>query len=91
MVLFGIILFIFGIFSLVYNRKHMLALLLSLEIVMLGVFLILAIFVASSIVELIVFYFVLVVCEARLGLGVLVIGVYFYGSDELRGISLLRC
>nr|WP_247869813.1 hypothetical protein [Herbaspirillum sp. ST 5-3] len=69
----------------------MLALLLSLEIVMLGVFLILAIFVASSIVELIVFYFVLVVCEARLGLGVLVIGVYFYGSDELRGISLLRC
>lgn len=91
MVSFGLVLFSFGLFSLVYNRKHILVLLLSLELIMLGVFMILINYALASIVELIVFYLVLVVCEARLGLGVLVIRVYFYGRDHLSRYTVLRC
>nr|YP_010321840.1 NADH dehydrogenase subunit 4L [Parasitus fimetorum]UKO33178.1 NADH dehydrogenase subunit 4L [Parasitus fimetorum] len=91
MVSFGLVLFLSGLCSLVYNRKHMLALLLSLELMMLGVFLVMMNFVLASMVELIVFYLVLVVCEASLGLGVLVMSVYFYGSDQLSSFSILSC
>lgn len=91
MVSFGLVLFFSGLFSLVYNRKHILVLLLSLELMILGTFMLLINYALSAIVELIVFYLVLVVCEARLGLGILVIRVYFYGSDHLDSYSILRC
>uniref|UniRef100_UPI0030E0CE61 NADH dehydrogenase subunit 4L n=1 Tax=Poecilochirus mrciaki TaxID=3127720 RepID=UPI0030E0CE61 len=91
MVSFGLVLFFFGLVSLVYNRKHLLVLLLSLELVMLGVFLLLADCVMVSMSELMVFYLVLVVCEASLGLGVLVMAVFFYGSDHLSSYSMLSC
>lgn len=91
MVSFGLVLFSFGLFSLIYNRKHILVLLLSLELIILGVFIIMMNYALASIVELIVFYLVLVVCEARLGLGVLVIRVYFYGRDHLSSYNVLRC
>lgn len=91
MVSFGLVLFSFGLFSLVYNRKHILVILLSLELIMLGTFILLINYALASMVELIIFYLVLVVCEASLGLGVLVISVYFYGRDHLRSYSVLRC
>uniref|UniRef100_UPI0030E0D0FF NADH dehydrogenase subunit 4L n=1 Tax=Poecilochirus davydovae TaxID=3128885 RepID=UPI0030E0D0FF len=91
MVLFGFIFFSFGVLSLVFNRKHLLTLLLSLELMMLGVFLLLVNDIMVSMVELIVFYLVLVVCEASLGLGLLVMSVYFYGTDHVGSYSVLSC
>nr|QHQ98556.1 NADH dehydrogenase subunit 4L [Parasitus wangdunqingi] len=91
MVSFGVILFFSGLFSLVYNRKHMLVLLLSLELMMLGIFMMMMNYVMAAMIEMIVFYLVLVVCEASLGLGVLIMSVYFYGSDHLSSYSVLSC
>jgi hypothetical protein len=65
--------------------------LLSLEIVILGLFLILSFLILGSSLEIIIFYLVMVVCEASLGLSILVMSVFFYGVDYLRGISFLRC
>jgi len=91
MVLVGLVILIIGVFSLVRNRNHILVLLLSLEFIILGVFLVLLSYLVAGATELIVFYLVVVVCEASLGLGVLIMIVYFFGSDLLGSLSLLRC
>jgi len=81
----------FGVLSLVYNRKHFLSLLLSLEMVILGVFLIIVLCRTGLSLELLVFFLVVVVCEAGLGLRILVIGVYFFGRDYFQREALLGC
>jgi len=86
-------LFIFfsGAFSLILNRRHILVLLLSLEYIILGLFFALVQQIFLFTIETLIFFFVLVVCEASLGLRILIIAVYFYGEGNLSSYSVLRC
>nr|YP_010596844.1 NADH dehydrogenase subunit 4L [Cycetogamasus diviortus]WAK85130.1 NADH dehydrogenase subunit 4L [Cycetogamasus diviortus] len=88
---FSVFLFFSGLFSLSYYRKHILVMLLSLEMMMVGVFMGLVFFMNMALIEMLVVYLVLVVCEASLGLSILVMSIYFYGSDNLQSYSILSC
>jgi NADH-ubiquinone oxidoreductase chain 4L len=91
MVYRGLYIFIFGLLSLVYRRKHFLSLLLSLEFIIIGNLLLVLIFIMLRQCELLVFYLVVVVCEARLGLGILVLRVFSFGNGYIQGYSVLEC
>nr|YP_009704173.1 NADH dehydrogenase subunit 4L [Prismognathus prossi]QEN73231.1 NADH dehydrogenase subunit 4L [Prismognathus prossi] len=80
-----------GVLSFSLNRKHMLAMLLSLEFVVVSLFMGLFVLLAFFNWE---FYFVLVfltvsVCEGALGLSLLVLLMRSYGNDYSRSFTLL--
>lgn len=92
MIMAGLFIFIFGLFSFLINHKHFLILLLCFEFMYLGIFVLLLVIIGLYEVYLnIVLYLIMIVCEARLGLSILVIGVYFYGNDKIGTFSLLKC
>ena len=91
MIWYSLVLFIGGVYSLIVRWKHILRILLSLELIILGIFLFLLTFIISNSIEVIVFYLIVVICEARLGLSVIIIRVYYYGRDFLVRYSMLRC
>nr|AIZ58681.1 NADH dehydrogenase subunit 4L [Ornithodoros pavimentosus]AIZ58694.1 NADH dehydrogenase subunit 4L [Ornithodoros pavimentosus] len=81
-----------GGLSVVMNRKHVLLMMLSLEFMYLGV--LVSIIFTCGVTEfflMMLVFMIVVVCEAGLGLSVLVLSVYFHGNDKLQAISLLSC
>nr|QLD97007.1 NADH dehydrogenase subunit 4L [Proknekalia peringueyi] len=92
MIVLGLLLFFFGLMSLVINHKHFLMLLLCFELMYLGAFiLLLQMVVLSECFLILILYLIMIVCEASLGLSILVMSIYFYGSDKLGVFSLLKC
>nr|YP_003288846.1 NADH dehydrogenase subunit 4L [Stylochyrus rarior]ACY35983.1 NADH dehydrogenase subunit 4L [Stylochyrus rarior] len=81
MTVIGFSVSLFGLFSLVYSRNYFLMLLLSFEMVMLGLFFQLMNSILLTSLEVVVFYLLVAVCEASLGLSLLVISVSYYGED----------
>lgn len=88
---FSLIMYLFGVISFRLFRKHLLSLLLSLEMVVLSLYLIiinyLYIFDYERFFSLIFLTFS--VCEGALGLGVLVSMIRFYGNDHFRVFRVL--
>nr|YP_010535515.1 NADH dehydrogenase subunit 4L [Ornithodoros compactus]AIZ58565.1 NADH dehydrogenase subunit 4L [Ornithodoros compactus]QLD97215.1 NADH dehydrogenase subunit 4L [Ornithodoros compactus]QLD97228.1 NADH dehydrogenase subunit 4L [Ornithodoros compactus]UYB78271.1 NADH dehydrogenase subunit 4L [Ornithodoros compactus] len=92
MFLVSMFLFLSGSFSLLMNRKHILLIMLSLEFMYLGVMV--NVFIICGISKfflVLIIFMIVVVCEAGMGLSVLVLSVYFYGSDKIRMMNLLSC
>nr|YP_010550086.1 NADH dehydrogenase subunit 4L [Ornithodoros phacochoerus]AIZ58643.1 NADH dehydrogenase subunit 4L [Ornithodoros phacochoerus]UYL27154.1 NADH dehydrogenase subunit 4L [Ornithodoros phacochoerus] len=92
MFLVSMFMFLSGGFSLLMNRSHILLVMLSLEFMYLGVMI--NVFMVCGISKfflLLIVFMIVVVCEAGMGLSVLVLSVYFYGSDSFRMMSLLSC
>lgn len=82
-----------GWFSAYYFRKQLLLRLLSLEVVLLGLFLFFVL-VFTCIDKPVSFTFYLLVlgaCEARLGLSLLVVLVRVVGNDVLRLFGFSKC
>nr|WAX39151.1 NADH dehydrogenase subunit 4L [Anaplecta sp. 3 ZQW-2020] len=76
-----------------YNHKHLLVTLLSLEFIVLVVFLSMCLFLVNFDYE---FYFLFVfltfsVCEGALGLAILVSMARCYGNDYFSSYSILQC
>nr|AIZ58577.1 NADH dehydrogenase subunit 4L [Ornithodoros costalis] len=92
MLMVGMIMYMFGGFTLIINQSHILMVLLCLEFMYLGVLYTVVLLMSFSecFVSIIVFM-ILVVCEAGLGLSILVMSVFFYGNDKLSAISILKC
>nr|YP_006303212.1 NADH dehydrogenase subunit 4L [Nectonemertes cf. mirabilis HC-2011]ADZ05365.1 NADH dehydrogenase subunit 4L [Nectonemertes cf. mirabilis HC-2011] len=89
---FGFLFFLVGFFSFVVQRFHFLMSLLSLELIMLGIFLL----VVGSVYEgmdgyLIFVFLVFVICEAAVGLGLLVSFVRSHGSNFMSIVSIFEC
>nr|AFQ62128.1 NADH dehydrogenase subunit 4L [Trinodes hirtus] len=85
------ILFFSGIFSFVKNRKHLLTILLSLEVSILALFSLIYLvfgFYEGSMYFCMVFLS-MSVCEGSLGLSVLVSLIRTHGSDSFRVFNLL--
>nr|QNE85917.1 NADH dehydrogenase subunit 4L [Brachyptera risi] len=75
------------------KRKHLLLTLLSLEFIVLSLFLILFIYLNSMNYEL---YFSMIfltfsVCEGALGLSILVSMIRTHGNDYFQSFSILQC
>nr|UOU84911.1 NADH dehydrogenase subunit 4L [Microchrysa flavicornis] len=86
-------LFIMGVFVFVSNRKHLLSMLISLEFIVLSMFLILFIYLNYFNNEM---YFTMMfltfsVCEGVLGLSMLVSMVRTHGNDYFQSFSVLQC
>nr|YP_009527967.1 NADH dehydrogenase subunit 4L [Ornithodoros sonrai]AYN50620.1 NADH dehydrogenase subunit 4L [Ornithodoros sonrai] len=92
MLMVGMIMYLMGIFTLLINQSHILMVLLCLEFMYLGVLytVVLLMNLKECFVSIIVFM-ILVVCEAGLGLSILVMSVFFYGNDKLSAVSILKC
>uniref|UniRef100_UPI0030FE3B6E NADH dehydrogenase subunit 4L n=1 Tax=Neopanorpa triangulata TaxID=3135614 RepID=UPI0030FE3B6E len=89
----SIILLISGIFVFSSKRKHLLVTLLSLEFIVLSLFMILFMYLNYYNYET---YFSMVflvfsVCEGALGLSILVSMIRTHGNDFFQSFSILQC
>lgn len=89
----SIILFMVGVVVFVSDRKHLLSMLLSLEYIVLSIFLLLFIFLNFYVYEI---YFRMVfltfrVCEGALGLSILVSIIRTHGNDYFQTFRVLQC
>lgn len=85
------ILFIIGVFTFVSNRKHLLSILLSLEYIVLSLFLLL--FIYLNILNYENFFSIIFltfrVCEGALGLSILVSIIRTHGNDYFQRFNIL--
>nr|YP_010238580.1 NADH dehydrogenase subunit 4L [Cephenemyia stimulator]QTE20637.1 NADH dehydrogenase subunit 4L [Cephenemyia stimulator] len=87
------ILFIMGVITFVSNRKHLLSMLLSLEYIVLSLFLLLLIYLNMLNFESFfsMMFLVFSVCEGALGLSILVSMIRTHGNDYFQSFNILQC
>nr|UJG45127.1 NADH dehydrogenase subunit 4L [Tachinidae sp.] len=87
------ILFFMGVLSFVLNRKHLLSMLLSLEYIVLSLFLMLFIYLNMMNFESFfsMMFLTFSVCEGVLGLSILVSMIRTYGNDYFQSLNILQC
>nr|YP_010535697.1 NADH dehydrogenase subunit 4L [Alectorobius rudis]UYB78622.1 NADH dehydrogenase subunit 4L [Alectorobius rudis]UYB78635.1 NADH dehydrogenase subunit 4L [Alectorobius rudis] len=87
-----LLIFLSGLGSILLNRMHFLIMLLCLEYMYMGVLFNIFMnvgYLKSFFLMVVVMFFI--VCEAGLGLSILVNGIYFYGNDKVSSNVLLKC
>nr|YP_010693618.1 NADH dehydrogenase subunit 4L [Gryllotalpa henana]WCD24135.1 NADH dehydrogenase subunit 4L [Gryllotalpa henana] len=92
-IVFMMIVFFSGVYMFVSSRKHLLVSLLSLEYMMLMLFIIVYTYLVIQGCEM---YFSMVfltfsVCEGALGLAILVSMIRTHGNDFFQSIAVLQC
>nr|YP_009443909.1 NADH dehydrogenase subunit 4L [Speleketor irwini]ATU07130.1 NADH dehydrogenase subunit 4L [Speleketor irwini] len=82
-----------GLSSFVYNRLHLLVMLISLEFISLGIFMFMSIYlnVLSMDLYFLMVFLTFVVCEGALGVSLLVSMIRSYGSDYMQLLDFLKC
>nr|WAX39125.1 NADH dehydrogenase subunit 4L [Anaplecta sp. 1 ZQW-2020] len=93
MLMFLFAVFFCGLWCFSYNHKHLLVTLLSLEFIVLIVFMSICVFLSIYNYE---YYFLFIfltfsVCEGALGLSILVSMVRCYGNDYFSSYNILQC
>lgn len=95
LIYWGVPLFLFfsGVIVFVSNRKHLLVTLLSLEFIVLRLFLFLFIFLNFYNYEIFfsIIFLVFRVCEGALGLSILVSIIRTHGNDYFQSFRVLQC
>nr|WNH42472.1 NADH dehydrogenase subunit 4L [Neoperla beta]WNH42480.1 NADH dehydrogenase subunit 4L [Neoperla beta] len=91
--LFPLIMFMCGSWVFASKRKHLLLTLLSLEFIVLGLFMFLFIFLNFMHYELFfsMVFLTFSVCEGALGLSILVSMIRTHGNDYFHTFSVLQC
>nr|UQJ75114.1 NADH dehydrogenase subunit 4L [Neotermes sp.] len=86
-------LFFCGIWVFSSNRKHLLATLLSLEFMVLVLFIVIYFYLCFFCCELyfVMLFLVFSVCEGSLGLSILVSMIRGFGNDYFQSYSVLQC
>lgn len=87
------ILLIIGFFVFVSNRKHLLSILLSLEYIVLIIFLLLFIYLGIIRHESFfsIMFLTFSVCEGALGISILVSIIRTHGNDYFQSFNVLQC
>nr|ALI86970.1 NADH dehydrogenase subunit 4L [Heterometrus longimanus] len=87
----GLMMFIFSLISFVTRSKHVISLLLSLEMMALGSLMALSSMLLMKGGEsfIIIVFLTMIVCEGSLGLSLLVMMTRFFGNDYLKTTNLL--
>uniref|UniRef100_A0AAT9FFA3 NADH-ubiquinone oxidoreductase chain 4L n=1 Tax=Haemaphysalis megaspinosa TaxID=1155002 RepID=A0AAT9FFA3_9ACAR len=80
-----------GVFSFILNRFHLMLLLMSIEFMYLS--LMIMFFYNSSILNILnIFLFLTtIVCEAAIGLSLLVMMSFYYGNEMINSFDLIKC
>nr|YP_010587753.1 NADH dehydrogenase subunit 4L [Smittia aterrima]WAB46362.1 NADH dehydrogenase subunit 4L [Smittia aterrima] len=86
-------LFFWGVLTFVMNRKHLLSTLLSLEFIVLSLFLMLMLYLNyfDYILYFSMFFLTFSVCEGALGVSILVSMIRTHGNDYFNSFSILQC
>nr|YP_010022650.1 NADH dehydrogenase subunit 4L [Muscina pascuorum]QOP39498.1 NADH dehydrogenase subunit 4L [Muscina pascuorum] len=91
--LLPIVLFFTGLLTFIFNRKHLLSMLLSLEYIVLSLFFLLFIYLNlmnfSNFFSML--FLVFSVCEGALGLSILVSMIRTHGNDYFQSFNILQC
>lgn len=92
-IIFFSVMFFCGIWVFSSNRKHLLITLLSLEFIVLVLFLILYVYLNGFNYELFfrIVFLTFSVCEGALGLSILVSIIRRYGNDYFQSYVILQC
>nr|YP_009250762.1 NADH dehydrogenase subunit 4L [Rhinotermes hispidus]AMX23115.1 NADH dehydrogenase subunit 4L [Rhinotermes hispidus]URH16771.1 NADH dehydrogenase subunit 4L [Rhinotermes hispidus] len=87
------LLYFCGVWSFTSNRSHLLSTLLSLEFIVLALYLFLYYYFCSFSFNLyfVVYFLVFSVCESSLGLSILVSMIRSHGNDYFQSYSVLQC
>nr|YP_003875517.1 NADH dehydrogenase subunit 4L [Ellipes minuta]ADD97005.1 NADH dehydrogenase subunit 4L [Ellipes minuta] len=93
LMLMSSMMFLIGVYIFSSKRKHLLLMLLSLEFIVLSLFLMFMSMMEMIQAEIyyVIMFFVFSVCEGSLGLSVLVSMVRSYGNDYYSSLSLVEC
>nr|YP_010534074.1 NADH dehydrogenase subunit 4L [Amblyomma latum]UXX50169.1 NADH dehydrogenase subunit 4L [Amblyomma latum] len=87
----SLLLYFLGVFSMILNRFHLMMILMSIEFIYLSIMiLILYYFSLFNMMNIFVFL-VSIVCEASMGLVLLVFFNYFYGNELMNSFNLIKC
>nr|YP_009255436.1 NADH dehydrogenase subunit 4L [Anopheles homunculus]AND46646.1 NADH dehydrogenase subunit 4L [Anopheles homunculus]AWB98234.1 NADH dehydrogenase subunit 4L [Anopheles homunculus]AWB99430.1 NADH dehydrogenase subunit 4L [Anopheles homunculus]AWB99846.1 NADH dehydrogenase subunit 4L [Anopheles homunculus] len=89
----SMIMFLFGCMVFVSNRKHLLSVLLSLEFMVLSLFIFFFFYLNFMKFEsyFSMFFLTFCVCEGVLGLSILVSMIRTHGNDYFQSFSVLQC
>ena len=84
-----LIIYATGLRTFIYNRKHLVNILLSLEYIAITMFILLVVSVVKTGIDIYMtlFFLTLAVCEGRLGLGLLVGIARSHGGDLIRALD----
>nr|QNE85799.1 NADH dehydrogenase subunit 4L [Tipula flavolineata] len=90
---FPIFLFLSGAMVFVFNCKHLLVMLLSLEFMVLSVFMLMVIYLSLYNYEMFfsMLYLTFCVCEGALGVSILVFMIRTHGNDYFNSFNVLQC
>nr|QLD97307.1 NADH dehydrogenase subunit 4L [Rhipicephalus maculatus] len=86
-----ITLYLIGTFILFINRYYLMMILLSIEFIYMSLLLMLCIYFCMFNILGIFTFLISIVCEAGLGLSLLVMMSYFYGNELMKMTSLIKC
>nr|YP_010407726.1 NADH dehydrogenase subunit 4L [Haemaphysalis nepalensis]URF20616.1 NADH dehydrogenase subunit 4L [Haemaphysalis nepalensis] len=83
--------YLIGIFSFILNRLHLMLLLMSIEFMYLS--LMIMFFYNSFMLSImnIFMFLVTLVCEASLGLSLLVMMSFYYGNEMTNSFNMIKC
>lgn len=88
-IFFNLIIF-FSFFIIRINYSNILLILISLEFIILRIFMLLGIYIYENFrLILILYYLVFVICERVLGLTLLILLIRNYGNDNLNFLNLI--
>lgn len=91
MVILIVLLYVIRVFRFIYNRNHCLSILLRIEMMILRSFNLIILRIYNDFFEYVVYYLIFVVCEASLGLSILVLISFYFGVDYLNSIFIRGC
>nr|YP_009472878.1 NADH dehydrogenase subunit 4L [Melophagus ovinus]ART65751.1 NADH dehydrogenase subunit 4L [Melophagus ovinus]AWB97144.1 NADH dehydrogenase subunit 4L [Melophagus ovinus] len=88
---FSIILFIMGVLVFILNCKHLLSMLLSLEYIVLSLFIYLFLYLSYMEFELYfsMLFLTFMVCESSLGISILVSMIRTHGNDYFQSFNVI--
>nr|UJG45523.1 NADH dehydrogenase subunit 4L [Diplonevra concinna] len=87
------LMFLGGVYIFVSLRKHLLSMLLSLEFIMLSLFIYIYMYLMFNNYEvyLLMMFMIFMVCEGTLGLSILVSMIRTYGNNYFQSMNVLKC
>uniref|UniRef100_UPI0030FE25C2 NADH dehydrogenase subunit 4L n=1 Tax=Amblyomma nitidum TaxID=1325864 RepID=UPI0030FE25C2 len=91
MMMMTLILYTLGVISLILNRFHLMMILMSIEYMYMSMMMLaLVSFCLVNILNIFLFL-TSIVCEASLGLSLLVMFNFYYGNEMMNSFNLIKC
>nr|UNO54154.1 NADH dehydrogenase subunit 4L [Dermacentor (Indocentor) sp.] len=85
------IMYFIGLYSFLINRYFMMMILLSIEFMYMSLLLLLCVYFSLFNILSVFIFLITIVCEAALGMSLLVMMSFFYGNEMMKSISLIKC